>query len=276
LSGTLAAVVSSVIEKTQEATLQQPFEFVDNNNKTVLSYIDNIFSCEGGFFSTNQITVRETPGVGWYIALTIILAFVFVLIIDSYWPMLFKIYEAIEKVYTEVKLSITKREEKLKEEAMTDGLNKMAGIMNGEVYIIPNREKEKKEKEKEKEPEKEKHILLKIWVAACILASFIAALVLSTVITTYIQNLLAFEKDYCYQLQKVTYEDVVMSNSSFRKLSNADTNCSLSELGVIKYLACKKAEKNTVEGQRLTTKMQIISVISDEETGEVSTTISLP
>jgi hypothetical protein len=86
-------VALNLIQDTKEATLQQPFEFVDNNNKTILSYVDNIFRCEGGFFSTSQITVRETPGVGWYIALTIFLALVFVLIIDSYWPMLYKIYE---------------------------------------------------------------------------------------------------------------------------------------------------------------------------------------
>jgi uncharacterized protein YqhQ len=113
-------------------------------------------------------------------------------------------------------LSISKREEELKEEAMSDGLNKLAGIMKGEVYVIPSKEREKKEKEKEKEPEKEKHILLKLWVAACIFASFVAAVVLATVITPYIQNLMASEKDYCYKLQKVIYEVDPIVNTSGR------------------------------------------------------------
>jgi hypothetical protein len=79
-----AGVITSLIKKTQEVSLQQPFEFVDENNKTILSYIDNIFSCEGGFYSIDQITVCQTPGLGWYILLTILLTAVFVIIIDSY------------------------------------------------------------------------------------------------------------------------------------------------------------------------------------------------
>jgi hypothetical protein len=77
-------IISSLIKNTEEATLQQPFEFIDSNNKTILSYVDNIYSCEGGFFSVNQITIKQTPGLGWYILLTVILSIVFVLIIDSY------------------------------------------------------------------------------------------------------------------------------------------------------------------------------------------------
>jgi ABC-type dipeptide/oligopeptide/nickel transport system permease component len=50
----------------------------------IYSYVDNIFSCEGGFYSANQITVRQTPGLEWYILFTILLSVVFNLIIDSY------------------------------------------------------------------------------------------------------------------------------------------------------------------------------------------------
>jgi hypothetical protein len=57
-AGLAVGLAMSLINSSQQATLQQPFEFVDNDNKTVLSYVDNIFSCEGGFFSTNHITVR--------------------------------------------------------------------------------------------------------------------------------------------------------------------------------------------------------------------------
>jgi hypothetical protein len=69
--------ITSLIEKTYESSLQQPFEFVGNNN-TIYSYLDNIFSCEGGFYSANQITVRQTPGLGWYILFTILLSVVFI------------------------------------------------------------------------------------------------------------------------------------------------------------------------------------------------------
>jgi hypothetical protein len=58
--------------KTEQASLQQPFEFVDSN-KTIYSYIDDIFSCEGGFYSVNQITIRQTPGLGLYILFTVLL-----------------------------------------------------------------------------------------------------------------------------------------------------------------------------------------------------------
>jgi hypothetical protein len=117
LAGATVGVMTSLISKTDQATLQQPFEFFDSNNRTVLSYIDGIYSCEGGFFSTNQITVRQTSGLGWYILLTIILSIVFVLIINSYWPMLFSIYEAINRVARDLKASILKRNEQIKEEA---------------------------------------------------------------------------------------------------------------------------------------------------------------
>jgi hypothetical protein len=84
ITGATVGIVSSLIDKTSQATLQQPFEFIDSNNRTILSYVDGIYSCEGGFFSVNQITIRQTPGLGWYILLTVVLSIVFVLIIDSY------------------------------------------------------------------------------------------------------------------------------------------------------------------------------------------------
>jgi hypothetical protein len=239
--------------------------------------VDNIFSCEGGFFSTGQIIVRETPGVGRYIALTILSSLVFVLIIDSYWPMLFKIYEAIERVYSELKVAILKREEDIKKQALKEKLDKITGIMNGEVRVIPSmEEEERKSKLVEKDITEEKHLFLKIWVVACIIASFIATVVLATVITTCIQNLMAFEKDYCYKLQKVSYDDISLSNSSLRRLSNAESNCSLIELGLVGYISCMNQKKNSLETIQTTTKMQIINIMKNNETGEVYTTISLP
>jgi hypothetical protein len=218
ITGATVGIVSSLIDKTSQATLQQPFEFIDSNNRTILSYVDNIYSCEGGFFSVNQITIRQTPGLGWYILLTVILSIVFVLIIDSYWPMLFSIYEAINRVAKDLKASILKRDEQIKEEAKKEQADKIIGFFEGVPVKKPKKENEEEGKEvKEKE---EKHILLKIWVAACIFASFIGALVLATVITTYIQNLMAFEKDYCTKLSKVQYNLDEFENVT--KLSNAD------------------------------------------------------
>jgi hypothetical protein len=66
ITGATVGVISSLIKNSEEASLQQPFEFLDNNNRTILSYVDNIYSCEGGFFSLNQITIKQTPGLGWY------------------------------------------------------------------------------------------------------------------------------------------------------------------------------------------------------------------
>jgi hypothetical protein len=72
--------------------------------------------------------------------------------------------------------------------------------MDGEVLIVQSMEEEGKDKLVNKDVIEKKHIFLKIWVVACIIASFIASVVLATIITTYFQYTFASEKDYCYQL----------------------------------------------------------------------------
>jgi hypothetical protein len=55
--------------------------------------------------------------------------------------------------------------------------------MDGQVWIIPS--EERKKIKDDKEFKKEKHTLLKLWVIGCIVASFIAILILAMAITTY-------------------------------------------------------------------------------------------
>jgi uncharacterized protein YqhQ len=68
----------------------------------------------------------------------------------------------------------------------------LVGFFEGMQIEIPKKEEDKNKNSEEKP---RRHILLKIWVAVCIFASFVAALVLTTLISTYIQNLMAFNKD---------------------------------------------------------------------------------
>jgi hypothetical protein len=49
-----------------------------------------------------------------YIAITIAKTVVFVLIIDSYWPMLFKIYETVDNMHMDLKKKILKKEKDIK------------------------------------------------------------------------------------------------------------------------------------------------------------------
>jgi hypothetical protein len=88
-------------------------------------------------------------------------------------------------MYSDLKVIILKSEAEVKAETAQESLNAVAGIMDDEVLVVP---KKKKKGIELLEQKKDKHILLNIWVIACIIASFITAIILSTVVTTYIQN----------------------------------------------------------------------------------------
>jgi hypothetical protein len=176
--------------------------------------------------------------------------------------MLYKNYNTVNTIYLKFEAAITKRDEQIKEEAKKEQQSKLVGFFEGVQIEIPKKEEDNKTTTSEK---KENHILLILWVIICIFASFIAILALATVITTYIQNLLAFNKDYCTKLSKVEYN--IDDLGIVSRLSNTDNSSKpltykycVKLLFKPEYTQCMKNVSQSKSKSQIS-KMQIISVL---------------
>jgi hypothetical protein len=135
---------------------------------------------------SSPIHTKYYPEVGWWILLSFLVAVVFVIIIDSYWPILLNIYSEIKKIAKDMKEAAygNKKEEELINSSKFNNTNNdyslnPPSIHNNSVNQVPQIVVVKQSKETENN-----HILLKLWIFLCIACSFVAALFISVVITT--------------------------------------------------------------------------------------------
>jgi ABC-type multidrug transport system fused ATPase/permease subunit len=73
---------------------------------TEVHSFDEIFKCHG-FYSSSQITVKDSSSYIWIVLIGFILAVIFILVMNSYWPLLFDMYKQLKKlVETKTKQNI--------------------------------------------------------------------------------------------------------------------------------------------------------------------------
>jgi hypothetical protein len=95
--------------------LQGSADYLDEDGNVIHSFVQGLYKYQGGFYSFNQITTRTYPQVGWWILLTILIAAVFVIIMDSYWPVLYTIYSEINRLPVQLHTEFSKFHEELRE-----------------------------------------------------------------------------------------------------------------------------------------------------------------
>jgi hypothetical protein len=192
-------------------TLEEAGEFTEYNetlgaNQTLYSFSDKLFNC-GEFYSESNISYKEdlTFSVWWPI-LTIIAAIVFVLVIDSYWPMLWSMFKTIRGIDK-------KLDDKQNKSFELTIQNPMDSVVGNPVAVMKTREEYGVNK------------WLIIWIFLCIIASFVAALLLAVGILTVIkQSYEPEEKQLCVEVTKL--EDT----SSRRKLKNSEDESNLIQI----------------------------------------------
>jgi hypothetical protein len=94
----LSMIPIHLVKTLSTGDLQGSADYLDEDGNVIHSFVHGLYKYQGGFYSFNQITTRTYPQVGWWILLTILIAAVFVILIDSYWPMLFTIYSEINEL----------------------------------------------------------------------------------------------------------------------------------------------------------------------------------
>jgi hypothetical protein len=215
-----------LVKTLSTGDLQGSADYVDEDGNVIHSFVQGLYKCQGGFYSFNQITTRIYPQVGWWILLTILIAAVFVVIMDSYWPMLYTIYSEINKLPVQLHSEFTKFHNELKGmiEIVLRAIKKNLLGRNDTTKI-----KEEEDLDKYKEPPevikfkwKKKHYALICWVCICILASFLAALFVSIVGLTIIQSNMIKEEEICKKLEliDVDKQDRTEGNSSSINVRN--------------------------------------------------------
>jgi hypothetical protein len=256
--------------------LQGSAEYLDEDGNVIRSFVQGLYKCQGGFYSFNQITARTYPQVGWWILLTILIAAVFVIIIDSYWPMLFTIYAEINELPVRLHEEFVEFHMKLSD-IFSVIIQNIKSNLIGHTEIGKIKEEEDLEKYKEPPEVKKfklekKHVALGCWVVTCILASFIAALFISLVGLTIIQSNMVKEEEICKKLEliDVNKQDLTEGNSTEIKEGKR-------RLGAVFELA-KNLENwgiNVDSKGRVLPKIKILSEVEDEN-GNVTLLISMP
>jgi hypothetical protein len=100
-TGVVGGVVVSLIKKGDALTDSVLFK---DGEKTVHSFVENVYKCKGDFYSLNPISEWKNPG-SWKIWVLFILAAVaLTVIMNSYWPMLKRMYTKLNKLGKNVKL----------------------------------------------------------------------------------------------------------------------------------------------------------------------------
>jgi hypothetical protein len=79
-------------------------------NKTVVTYVLDIFKCPDGYMSS-QIYKEVTKIPGWSIPIAILCFLIFTIIINSYWPILISTFRSLNRILRET-LGIAKAVEK--------------------------------------------------------------------------------------------------------------------------------------------------------------------
>jgi hypothetical protein len=192
---TLGCCVLSKMAKTLETaeTFYQYDEALDLN-LTVLAFppdpvvsttINKLYNC-GDFYSTSPLMINENPSLSLlYIILTILAAVAFVLVIDSYWPMLWSMFKTIRGI--DKKLDGQQEFEMVIQNPMDKVMEKKISVEKKEVGFCATNK------------------LLVFWIIICIVASFIAALFLAIAVVTIIEE--SFDTgstEMCIELNKST------------------------------------------------------------------------
>jgi hypothetical protein len=177
-TGAVGGVVINLIGKGNTLTDSVLFE---DGEKTVHSFVENVYKCKGDFYSLNPISEWKSPN-SWNIWLLFILAAIaLAVVMNSYWPILKKIYSGVMKMNKNVKI-VTEIE--LKAE---DGTKTVQPVTVKEVNEIACED-----------------ICLVIWVIVCLLCSLAVALLVAVGLITIVtskQN--KVEEQLCEPLQKI-------------------------------------------------------------------------
>jgi hypothetical protein len=211
------------------------------------------------------IHVKRYPEVGWWILISFLVAIVFVVIIDSYWPILLNIYSVFKKLAKYMKEAAYGNQNKEEELINSSNINNTnsnysfnpPSVHNNINCQVPQIIIVKQFKETENN-----HILLKLWILLCIACSFVAALFISVVITTYIQQLFLIEEDVCVKLDQVFITNTLIEQSNeTNRLNKADNKDKLIE-----------SANNNKAG--ITQRLTILGESTDSE-GNFQTTVQL-
>jgi hypothetical protein len=88
--GLLATMVST------DKALVEAERFLDGD-KQVFSFQGNVLKCDG-FFSHEQLYKDVAKNLTWIVIVGLILAVVFTIVLNSYWPILISMYNALKKL----------------------------------------------------------------------------------------------------------------------------------------------------------------------------------
>jgi hypothetical protein len=192
-------------------TLQEALE-LDNEGKSLYSFSNTVFKCNG-FYSSVQVFRKEQPNLMGYIILALILSCLLTVTLNSYWPILWKIYSSLKKL-----ISTQKKEEKLNviilasQSVKVDNNDK--NNQESAEDNLSNQIVEKLNDHSKKLKSRDKGLCC--WIIFSLLVTVVISIFLSMVlITLFVDQMSLKEEPQCRLLHAANNQ-----SAAFRRLSN--------------------------------------------------------
>jgi ABC-type sugar transport system permease subunit len=163
--------------------LKEANVFADEG-KLVYSFADDLYKCDGGFYSAHQIFGTSREEALWPIILFILIAIIFTVVFNAYYPILFRMYSQLKELVASLQDNKEDSEMKSMQAHIIAAKVSAATMPNAPALTwdeIEERSMKLKEEERKRKDKrsKRKEYCVYLWTAFSVFCTLMAALVIA-------------------------------------------------------------------------------------------------